>query len=89
MTARSEAQLVGLRAANDKRSRCGCAAQVGKARAQLQAHGSRMPSRLSDALTVRVESPNATLVELAAELGLTKDAYWRLLSRGIAWPERA
>ena len=79
----------GLREANERRSREGCVKQVGLARAQLSAHGDELPARYRAALQLRVAHPTASLTEIAADCGLTKPAYWRLLARALAWPEVA
>lgn len=44
--------------------------------------------RQVNALDARVDNPESSLSEIAAALGLTKDAYWKLLQRGWTAADR-
>jgi DNA-binding transcriptional regulator WhiA len=74
--------------ANEARTAAAAARDVERARAALAA-GVELGDELRAALEARVAHPAASVRELGAALGLTKDAFARRLRRGLHLAEEA
>lgn len=78
---------------NTERSRAAAARtveQAARAIARIEAlppattaHGAEVRRKHLEALRLRVAHPGSTLAEIAAEAGLSKDAYWRKFARAL------
>ena len=72
-----------LEACNARR-REAAARTTAKLAAQVLESGSYVPTRYRRALEVRIDAPHASLAELAAGLGWSKDTYAAVLRRALS-----
>lgn len=80
--------MAGWQNANQRRQADAAQATVARVRQVLEALGGDIPERLAQAGRLRLGHEQASLAELAAIRGLTKDAYAGRLRRLIKLGER-